>query len=26
MILRKSTKGEFLGCSTYPKCRHMQMI
>jgi restriction system protein len=26
MILRKSTKREFYGCSTYPKCRNMKAI
>ncbi|WP_317259428.1 topoisomerase DNA-binding C4 zinc finger domain-containing protein [Paenibacillus baimaensis] len=22
MVLRKGSKGEFLGCSSYPKCKH----
>lgn len=26
MVLRKGAKGEFFGCSTYPKCRSTQPI
>jgi DNA topoisomerase-1 len=26
MVIRTSTRGKFLGCSKYPKCRHTQSL
>ncbi|WP_376768693.1 topoisomerase DNA-binding C4 zinc finger domain-containing protein [Paenibacillus foliorum] len=26
MVLRKSAKGEFYGCSSFPKCRNMTAV
>jgi restriction system protein len=26
MVLRKGPKGEFLGCSSFPKCRHVKAV
>lgn len=26
MVIRKSTRGEFYGCSSYPKCRNTQIV
>ncbi|MFD2614582.1 topoisomerase DNA-binding C4 zinc finger domain-containing protein [Paenibacillus gansuensis] len=26
LVLRKSAKGSFLGCSSFPQCRHTKAI